>query len=109
MLHRKVWVGSCDWLPVTYHPRATPAVGNGSGDPIVMESVNFEFLRKKPDWEPLADLSGFAERYARPDPVAALVKLRGFGEVLVSWIYDSLKLPRPLRATFHDLLINDAF
>ena len=74
-----------------------------------MPSVNFEFLRKRPDWQPLADLGGFAEQYARPDPVTALVKLRGFGEVLVSWIYDSLKLPHPPRATFNDLLVNKAF
>jgi type I restriction enzyme R subunit len=74
-----------------------------------MESVNFEFLRKRPDWQPLADLAGFAERYARPDPVAALVKLRSFGEVLVYWIYDSLKLPRPLRPTLNDLLAKAPF
>ena len=74
-----------------------------------MESVNFEFLRKRPDWQPLADLAGFTERYARPDPVAALVKLRSFGELLVNWIYDSLKLPRPLRPTLNDLLVNAAF
>jgi type I restriction enzyme R subunit len=74
-----------------------------------MESVNFEFLRKKAGWQPLADLGGFGERYARPDPVAALVKLRAFGEVLVGWIYDLLKLPRPIRATLNDLLVNRAF
>jgi type I restriction enzyme R subunit len=74
-----------------------------------MGSVNFEFLRSKADWQPLADLGGFGERYARPDPVAALVKLRSFGEVLVAWIYEALKLPRPFRATFNDLLVNDAF
>jgi type I restriction enzyme R subunit len=74
-----------------------------------MQSINFEFLRKHADWQPLADLGGFAESYARPDPVAAVVKLRSFGEVLVGWIYDSLKLPKPFRATFNDLLVNDAF
>ncbi|MFO0260430.1 MAG: restriction endonuclease subunit R, partial [Planctomycetota bacterium] len=38
-----------------------------------------------------------------------VVKLRSFGEVLVGWIYDALKLPKPFRATFNDLLVNDAF
>ena len=74
-----------------------------------MQSTNFELLRKNADWQPLADLGGFAERYARPDPVAAVVKLRSFAEVMVGWIYDSLKLPKPFRATFNDLLLNDAF
>src|SRR5438270_447543 len=45
-----------------------------------MISTNFEFLR--PVWPELAGLGGFAESYARPDPVAALVKLRNFGELL---------------------------
>ena len=74
-----------------------------------MQSTNFELLRKNADWQPLADLGGFAERYARPDPVAAVVKLRSFAEVMVGWIYDSLKLPKPFRATLNDLLLNDAF
>jgi type I restriction enzyme R subunit len=74
-----------------------------------MQSTNFELLRKNADWQPLADLGGFAERYARPDPVAAVVKLRSFAEIMVGWIYDSLKLPKPFRATLNDLLLNDAF
>jgi type I restriction enzyme R subunit len=79
------------------------------GKTTVMQSINFEFLRKHADWQPLADLGGFAESYAHADPVAAVVKLRSFGEVLVGWIYDSFKLPKPFRATFNDLLVNDAF
>jgi type I restriction enzyme R subunit len=75
----------------------------------VMQSTNFEFLRKNADWQPLADLGGFAENYTQPDPVAAVVKLRSFAEVMVGWIYDALKLPKPFRATFNDLLVNDAF
>jgi len=75
----------------------------------VMHSTNFEFLRRKPAWAPLADLGGFVESYARPDPVAAVVKVRSFGELLVNWIYDTLKLPKPFRATLNDLLVNDAF
>jgi type I restriction enzyme R subunit len=95
--------------PAAPRGRLSPAAAGRIGDQTIMESVNFEFLRKQPDWQPLADLAGFAERYARPDPVAALVKLRGFGELLVNWIYDSLKLPRPFRPTLNDLLANAAF
>ena len=47
-----------------------------------MNSRNFEFLRSH-DGE-LADLGGFAERYAHSDPASALVKLRLFGENLVA-------------------------
>lgn len=79
------------------------------GKQTVMESINFEFLRKHTDWRTLADLGGFAEGYAHPDPVAAVVKLRSYAEVIVGWIYDSLKLPKPFRATFNDLLVNDSF
>src|SRR5262249_50538049 len=60
-------------------------------------------------WEPLADLGGFAESYARPDPVSALVKLRSFGELLVHSIFERLKLPRRPLATFNDLLAEDSF
>jgi type I restriction enzyme R subunit len=72
-----------------------------------MISTNFEFLR--PTWEELASLGGFAECYARPDPVSATVKLRSFGELLVQSIYQRLKLPRHPRANFHELLVNHAF
>jgi type I restriction enzyme R subunit len=72
-----------------------------------MISTNFEFLR--PAWPELASLGGFAESYARPNPVAALVKLRSFGELVVQAIYAKLRLPKPHRANFHELLINHAF
>src|SRR5712692_7674066 len=72
-----------------------------------MRSLNFEFLR--PNWPELAGLGGFAESYARPDPVAAVVKLRAFGEQLVQFIYQKLNLPKPYRANFHDLLTNQVF
>ena len=39
-----------------------------------MKSLNFEFLR--PSWPQLAELGGFAESYAHPDPASSLVKLR---------------------------------
>lgn len=92
-------------VPTTLHPKTSGAMGKQD----VMQSTNFEFLRKNADWRPMADLGGFAESYTRPDPVAAVVKLRSFAEILVGWIYESLKLPKPFRATFNDLLVNDAF
>ena len=53
-----------------------------TGNPTIMESRNFEFLR---DTHPeLADLGGFAEHYAHSDPSSALIKLRQFGENLVA-------------------------
>src|SRR5437870_1147768 len=72
-----------------------------------MTSTNFEYLRSA--WPELAGLGGFAESYARPDPVTAAVKLRSFGEGLVDIIYQRLTLPKPFRATFCDLLVNHAF
>jgi type I restriction enzyme R subunit len=72
-----------------------------------MNSTNFEFLR--PHWEELASLAGFAECYAHRDPLAALVKLRSFGEQLVQSIYDKLRLPKPVRANQYDLLEADVF
>jgi hypothetical protein len=59
----------------------------------LMKSQNFEFLR--PRHRELADLGGFAEAYARPDPAGALVKLRSFIETLVAIIYETYRLPRP--------------
>jgi len=72
-----------------------------------MVSANFEFLR--PSWPELAGIAGFAESYARPDPASALVKLRNYGELLVLWIYQKLKLPKPYRADFNELLLNHVF
>src|SRR4051812_12682427 len=93
-------------------PKRTPGsvcrrARGDSGDTDNMISTNFEFLR--PAWPELAGLGGFAENYARPDPVASLVKLRSFGELLVQSIYTKLKLPKPYRANFHELLTNHAF
>ena len=39
-----------------------------------MKSLNFEFLR--PFWPQLAELGGFAESYAHPDPDSSLVMER---------------------------------
>ena len=35
-----------------------------------MKSINFEFLRDS--WPELAELGGFAESYAHPDPASGL-------------------------------------
>ncbi len=72
-----------------------------------MKSLNFEFLR--PYWPVLAELGGFAESYAHPDPGSSLVKLRSFGEQLALWIYDSAGFEKPFRASLHDLLNEHAF
>ena len=72
-----------------------------------MNSQNFEFIRKK--WPELASLGGFAEAYAYTDPTSSLVKLRAFAEYLTKDIYADLNLPKPIRATFIDLLNESAF
>ncbi|MDY3562696.1 DEAD/DEAH box helicase family protein [Gemmata sp. JC673] len=74
-----------------------------------MQSTNFEFLRPTPDFAALADLAGFAEAYAHPDPVSALVKLRTFGEALTLALYYRFRLVRPVQANFNDLLAESSF
>jgi type I restriction enzyme R subunit len=74
-----------------------------------MPSTNFEFLRKTPAFAVLADLAGLAEVYARPDPVAAVVKLRTFGETLTLALYTRFRLLKPIQANFNDLLLAPAF
>jgi len=72
-----------------------------------MESRNFEFLRAThPE---LADLGGFAERYAYSDPASALMKLRQFGENLVASFFQHFQIPREPRAKFLDYLTSDTF
>jgi type I restriction enzyme R subunit len=73
----------------------------------LMKSQNFEFLR--PRHRELADLGGFAEAYARPDPASALVKLRSFIENVVAIIYETYRLPRPYTDSIFDLLGESAF
>lgn len=71
----------------------------------VMESINFEFLRKNnPE---LAELGAFAERYAYSDPASSLVKLRTFAEYMVTSIFSHYNFYQPFQASFIDLL-NDA-
>lgn len=72
-----------------------------------MKSQNFELLRNR--WPELASLGGFAEAYAHTDPTSALVKLRGFAESLTKNIYADHELPKPIRATFIDLLSEGTF
>src|SRR4051794_16977305 len=47
-------------------------------DRIVMQSLNFEFLRE--GWPQLAELGGFAERYLDTDPQSACTKMRLLAE-----------------------------
>lgn len=73
----------------------------------LMRSQNFEFLRRShPE---LADLGGFAEVYARPDPAGALVKLRNFVETVVHLLYETYRLQRPFSDGLNDLLIEASF
>jgi type I restriction enzyme, R subunit len=68
----------------------------------MMNSRNFEFLRS--DNRELADLGGFAEKYAHSDPASTLVKLRLFGEHLIANFLQYYQVPRPPQASFLDLL-----
>ena len=72
-----------------------------------MQSLNFEFLR--PHVSLLADLGGFAEKYAHSDPQSAAVKLRSFAEELVEQFYQRHQLPRPYNAHLIDLLEDYGF
>jgi len=67
-----------------------------------MKSINFEIL--KDTWPELSGLGGFAEQYAYPDPVSALVKLRSFAEYMVLGVYRKLNLPKPYQPGLNDLL-----
>jgi type I restriction enzyme R subunit len=72
-----------------------------------MKSQNFEFLRRR--WPELASLGGFAESYAYADATSSLVKLRSFAENVTLDIYAALALPKPIRPSFIDLLIDASF
>ena len=72
-----------------------------------MKSLNFEFLRTS--WPELAELGGFAESYAHPDPSSSLVKLRAYAEQLVLRIYGRAGFPKPFRPNLNDLLNEDTF
>ncbi|WP_259781415.1 DEAD/DEAH box helicase family protein [Aestuariispira ectoiniformans] len=68
---------------------------------------NFEFLGK--DRPVLAELGSLAERYAHPDPVSSLVKLRTYGEKITAQIYWQLRLTKPEDQAFYRLLVESSF
>lgn len=72
-----------------------------------MKSQNFEFLRAK--HAVLADLAGFAERYAHEDPASSLIKQRSFVEHAVVAIYESYRLRPPYSDNLNDLMNETAF
>lgn len=72
-----------------------------------MKSQNFEFLRAKRDY--LADLAGFAERYAHEDPTSSLLKQRTFVEHAVAGIYQKYRLQPPYSNNLNDLMNEESF
>ncbi|MBZ4414692.1 DEAD/DEAH box helicase family protein [Myxococcus sp. XM-1-1-1] len=72
-----------------------------------MKSNNFEFLR--PRRAVLADLAGFAERYAHEDPASSLIKQRSFVEHAVTAIYERYRLRPPFSDNLNDLMTAEPF
>jgi type I restriction enzyme R subunit len=72
-----------------------------------MKSQNFEFLRAKR--AVLADLAGFAERYAHEDPASSLIKQRTFVEQAVTTIYEAYRLRPPFSDNLNDLMTAEPF
>ncbi|MGE3844107.1 MAG: DUF4145 domain-containing protein, partial [Vicinamibacterales bacterium] len=72
-----------------------------------MKSRNFEFLRQRR--EPLADLAGFAERYAHEDPASSLIKQRSFVEHVVAALYEVYGLRPPFSDNLNDLMTAEPF
>lgn len=72
-----------------------------------MKSQNFEFLRTKR--AVLADLAGFAERYAHEDPASSLLKQRSFVEHVVTAIYEAYRLRPPFSDNLNDLMSAEPF
>ncbi|ATB26894.1 DEAD/DEAH box helicase family protein [Melittangium boletus] len=72
-----------------------------------MKSHNFEFLR--PRRAVLADLAGFAERYAHEDPASSLIKQRSFVELAVTTIYERYRLRPPFSDNLNDLMNAEPF
>jgi type I restriction enzyme R subunit len=72
-----------------------------------MKSQNFEFLR--PRRAVLADLAGFAERYAHEDPASSLIKQRSFIEHAVTAIYERYRLRPPFSDNLNDLMTAEPF
>jgi len=72
-----------------------------------MKSQNFEFLRERR--AVLADLAGFAERYAHEDPASSLIKQRSFVEHAVTAIYTRYRLRPPFSDNLNDLMNETSF
>ncbi|MBZ4332705.1 DEAD/DEAH box helicase family protein [Corallococcus interemptor] len=72
-----------------------------------MKSANFEFLRARR--AVLADLAGFAERYAHEDPASSLIKQRSFVGHAVAAIYEIYRLRPPYSDNLNDLMNETAF
>lgn len=72
-----------------------------------MKSQNFEFLRAHR--AVLADLAGFAERYAHEDPASSLIKQRSFVEQAVAAIYERYHLRPPFSDNLNDLMTAEPF
>jgi type I restriction enzyme R subunit len=72
-----------------------------------MKSRNFEFLRQKR--AVLADLAGFAERYAHEDPASSLLKQRSFVEQAVPAIYERYRLRPPDSDNLNELMTAEPF
>ncbi|MGR8952726.1 MAG: hypothetical protein ACU83V_09975 [Gammaproteobacteria bacterium] len=69
---------------------------------IIMQSVNFEFIRsQRPE---IADLGGFAEYHLYTDPSSSLIKLRALAEQAVKSIYHLERLPRLYRPQLIDFI-----
>jgi type I restriction enzyme R subunit len=65
-----------------------------------MTDSNFEFLKE--EFPILFNIASSAEHYLHSDPVAALFKLRQFGEKLTAYILDVYGLDAPAEDTFHN-------
>src|SRR5262245_14967715 len=72
-----------------------------------IKSQNFEFLRVRR--AVLADLAGFAERYAHEDPASSLLKQRSFVEYVVAGIYEAYRLRPPFSDNLNDLMTAEGF
>ena len=72
-----------------------------------MKSQNFEFLRDRR--AVLADLAGFAERYAHEDPASSLLKQRSFVEYVVAAIFEAYRLRPPFSDNLNDLMTAEGF
>lgn len=96
-------------LPLNPQPATTRYTPPGAVVPprCIMKSLNFEFLR--PRRAAMADLGGFAERYAYSDPPSCLLKLRSLLEEMVESIYAEQRLPQPERAGLNDLMNEAVF